>query len=805
MHAYGRFCRPALVELLEAVKLDIPYERAQGDTLWYRRDQELVDVVDFVGGYGSTLLGHNHPALVEEARRILASEMPIMVQGSCRMGAAELAQALCERLGDYVVTLTNSGAETIEAALKHARLETGRATYWAVSRGFHGKTLGSIQLTESYKEPFRRMGPRVRFLDPFDPTGRATAEKDVDRVAAFFVEPILGEGGVVPLPGQCLEWMRHTCTRAGIPIVVDEIQTGLGRCGAFLASEALGIHPDYLCLAKALGGGIAKIGALLVRRARFVPRFSLDHTSTFGEDDFSSRLALRVLRVIDEDKISDRCASAGERLRSRLESLRHAFPEQVQEVRGKGLMLGFELRDLSESGSNMYRLLSQHGYLGAVAASYLLNVHRVRVLPTLSNPFTLRLQPSAYIEGQACNRLINGLEQMLEALRALDVVHLVGFQVGAPRRPVAEQRAVRAVRREPPNGTARVAFVGHLLLPEHAKLWDRSLAALSPAQSERLLARTSRLVGPTVFHGVNVQSVTGQSVHLTVIGLNLTAAQISTCSRASDIGWVLEKIEAAVAFARDEGCSVVGLGGFTSIVSMNCVRVRTEGVALTSGNALAIGMGLAALKAAAKDKGIHLGDARVAVVGASGNIASTSALMLAREVGCLVLVVRRKAAARVERLLAAIRAQAPDVSVEVTEGLSALRDCPLILSASNAPEPLILPEHLSAGPVVICDISAPSDVDGSVMITRPDVTVLHGGVVRLPYDTDLTIAGLPLTPGTLFACMAETLLMGLEGRTSHGSYGRIRVAQVVEAMAWAEKHGFEPAFREDRHATAEVG
>lgn len=122
MDDFGVYCRPSLVQFMEAVGLDAVYERAEGNRLWRRQGSEHIPILDLVGGYGAGLYGHNHPALVAEARRLLDTQVPIHVQGSVRSGAGRLAKALCELLGDYIVIFTNSGTETVEAALKHAYL-----------------------------------------------------------------------------------------------------------------------------------------------------------------------------------------------------------------------------------------------------------------------------------------------------------------------------------------------------------------------------------------------------------------------------------------------------------------------------------------------------------------------------------------------------------------------------------------------------------------------------------------------------------------------------------------------------------
>jgi acetylornithine/succinyldiaminopimelate/putrescine aminotransferase len=221
----------------------------------------------------------------------------------------------------------------------------------------------------------------VRFLDPTDPKDWQAAAAEIENVSAIFLEPIAGEGGIKALSPEFIRWVTATCSEADIPIVVDEIQSGMGRTGTFLASEQLGIVPDYLCLSKSLGGGLAKIGALMVKRSRFVEEFSVKHTSTFAEDDYSCTIALEALNLLDRDLILARCGALGDFLLKQLEGLRCRFPDQIKEIRGKGLMVGFELRDHSDSQFYTLRVLSC-SYFGYIAAAYLLNVHKIRVAPT---------------------------------------------------------------------------------------------------------------------------------------------------------------------------------------------------------------------------------------------------------------------------------------------------------------------------------------------------------------------------------------------------------------------------------------
>lgn len=789
-YSYGHFCRPGLGRLLESVGLDVSYERAEGDFLWYRRGGQLIPVLDLVGGYGANLYGHNHPELVDVACRHFNKKAPMLAQASCRVGAARLAEELCRHLGDYVVTFTNSGAETIEAALKHCIMERQRSLFWAVREGFHGKSLGAIKLTWSYCEPFADLGPRVRFLDPQEPNSWREAEPEIENVAGVFIEPIFGEGGIKVLPKPFIEWVTTICRRSNVPLVVDEIQSGMGRTGSFLASDALGITPDYVCLSKALGGGLAKIGALLVKRDRFVEDFSVQHTSTFAEDDFSCSIALEALRIFDRDAIPAKCASMGEFLLSELAAVRDRFPQQIKEVRGKGLMVGLELQDQSDSRSYLLRMFSQQKHLGYVAAAYLLNMHNIRIAPTLSSPFTLRIEPSAYINIEDLRPFIRAITMLVEALRANDVAHLIGFHIGSKRKAVVDySEAPRLYRRERPRSPRRVAFLGHLLSDEQLTVLEPSLSVFDTNELKACLEKLARLGNPTIIDQINVTSRMGEKVHLSFIGLPLTARQIVNAMENHDSKWIMEKIETATEMARDEGCQVIGFGGYTSIVSGNCRRLKTNGIRKTTGNSLTVGMGVEAMNQAAKLMGLELARSKLAVVGATGNIASTYAALMAPFVAEVNLIVHNLASVKLQSVLKRIRDAAPQTCVKVFDNLEAVSTSRLIISATNSPEPLIYPENLATGPVVICDISLPPNVAPEVKTERPDVLVLQGGVVLLPDNDDFSVGGIPLPTGHTFACIGETLLMGLES-TFPGSSGRITIDGVQQAMRIAEKHGF---------------
>jgi acetylornithine/succinyldiaminopimelate/putrescine aminotransferase/predicted amino acid dehydrogenase len=932
-HLYHDAARPELARLMRALGLEVTYVRAEGDWMEHETPGGFRRrVLDMLGGYGANLFGHHHPELVATMRQALDDKAPIQAQASCRAWAGELAAALSERIGrstgrDYIVTLANTGAEAIEAALKHAELaryedadlaarrfrrriagmladalpdqaaflreaarelglRAGASTaealeavaeanarafgaapvFFALERAFHGKTTGAAQVTHNpdYRRPFERIGVSCEFLPAGDAGAwqRAIArastktwevelksgllmlvERPWVNVSAILVEPIQGEGGIHELSGADASMLRAIADQHDIPLVIDEIQAGLGRTGEFLASSACGLRGDYYVFAKSLGGGLTKVAALAVERARYRPAFGVVHTSTFAEDDLSCRVAVRALALIDEADVPGLCRRAGEQLLGALRALVAKHPSVLREARGRGLMLGLEFHRQGANPSNVIRMLSDQGYLGYAIAGYMLHEEGFRVAPTLSAATTIRLEPSAFVDLGQLERFASAIDRLCTIIERGNAYRLTRYLVGlsdpADRQDPEDFRGAAAgLRREAPQCEKRVAFIGHFIHARDAVAWDPSLARLPVGAVKHYQLAAHRVLGPTIYDQAHVTSAIGERVHLSFIGINLTSKSIEAAMVARDTGWIVELIEQAVAKAHEAGCQVVGLGGYTSIVTDNGRRlVAPPGVAITTGNSLTVGMGIAALRRAAQELGIDLAAVSLGVVGAAGNIGTVHARVLAAEVPRIVLV-GRAGGSRLAGVMAAIYADAwaaielqgelggvaraianteavaslrasghrdrigerlsealtqelgVRAPVSITSDPLALRTCALIVACSNSASPVIHPEHLAPGPLVICDLSVPADVSESVDVARPDVRVVRGGLVAIPGDANFHIGGIPLPPGHAFACMSETLLLGLMGVREHFSRGPVVPSKVRQAMAWADVNGF---------------
>jgi acetylornithine/LysW-gamma-L-lysine aminotransferase len=342
--------------------------RGRGARVW---DAEGCEYIDCAAGHGVANVGHCHPAVTaaiqEQAATLVTS--PETFYNDRR---AALLDALTARTpgGLNRVFLCNSGAEAVEGAIKAARLFTGRTGIVATMRGFHGRTMGALSATwnKAYREPFDPLVPGVTHVpfDNLDALDRAINED----TAAVLVEIVQGEGGVRPASEGYFTALADLCHARGALLIVDEVQTGLGRTGRWFACEHEGVVPDVLCLGKALGGGVP-MGAVVWREGLGeLPAGS--HGSTFGGNPLACAASIAVLGVLDEEDLPARAADLGEWLLGDLRALDNPV---IREVRGMGLMVGVELR---VRVTPVLKSLMERGVLALPAGSTVL-----RLLPPL--------------------------------------------------------------------------------------------------------------------------------------------------------------------------------------------------------------------------------------------------------------------------------------------------------------------------------------------------------------------------------------------------------------------------------------
>jgi putrescine aminotransferase len=361
--------------------------------------------IDCLGGYGIFNVGHRHPKVVEAVTNQLKREA-LHGQELLDPLRAMLAKLLAMITpGDLQYSFfTNSGTESVEGALKLARLHTKRSGIISTIGAFHGKSLGSLSATSKsiFREPFLPLVPGFQHVPYGDAkmleARIASAGYTGEDIAAVILEPIQGEGGVIIPPDDYFPRVREICNRYGVLLIVDEVQTGLGRTGKLFGIDHYGVEPDIMCLAKPLGGGVMPIGAFISTEEiwqEMMPNPFL-HSTTFGGNPLACAAAIATINVILEEKLPEQAAEKGAYFLPKLVDLMSRYKNICHEARGRGLMIGMEFTS-NEAGYKVAKGLFKHGVL---------------VAGTLINAKTLRIEPPLVISKAELDRVLEILDKV---------------------------------------------------------------------------------------------------------------------------------------------------------------------------------------------------------------------------------------------------------------------------------------------------------------------------------------------------------------------------------------------------------
>jgi ornithine--oxo-acid transaminase len=415
---HSRHLNGQMVRVLKAIGYDVGFCRGKGQYLY---DRQGTRYLDLLSGYGVFAVGRNHPALREVLSRVLDCDLPNLVQ----MDVSTLAGVLAERLLAHVPYLdkaffTNSGSETVEAAIKFARAATGRAGIIYCDHAFHGLTYGALSINgdEIFRAGFEPLLPdciRVPFND-LPALERALHSRTI---AAFIVEPIQGKGVIMPADDY-LKSAAELCRRYGALFIADEVQTGLGRTGRFLAIEHWDVEPDMVLIAKALSGGHVPVGAVLTRKSILGKVFnSMDraiaHGSTFGNIDLAMAAGIATLDVFASEGLIENAARAGERLLSGFSAMMPRY-EFMKEVRGKGLMIGIEFgepRSLKLRTSWRALEASRRGLFCQLITIPLFKEHKILSQVASHTSHTIKLLPSLVISDADCDWILSAFDSVI--------------------------------------------------------------------------------------------------------------------------------------------------------------------------------------------------------------------------------------------------------------------------------------------------------------------------------------------------------------------------------------------------------
>ncbi len=421
--SYEKYVNPQWVRLLDVLGMNVHYATCLGSELFTANGERILD---FNSGYCVHNIGHNHPGVIRALKGELDLNGPAMLQGHVPELAGELASRLCLRAGGQVskVFFCSSGSEGVEAAIKFARAHTGRPGILYASGGFHGLTCGALSLMDN---PFwtAEFGPllpdthAVTFGD-LDQLARHLACK---RFAAFVVEPIQAEAGVVMPPDNYLEDAQRLCRKYRTLFVLDEVQTGMFRTGPFLAAHHFGVEPDMVILAKALSGGLVPSGAVLMSDAVYNSVYtsfkrSIIHTSTYSENSLSMRAGLATLDVLEDGNLGARAAELGARLREQLKQRLSEYP-MIKDVRGLGMMSAVEFqppkklrfRILFETFSRIHPAM-----FGQVLVMRLFKDHGIYSQICGNNFMVLKVAPALTIMEAQVDEFVDAMEAVVKLM-----------------------------------------------------------------------------------------------------------------------------------------------------------------------------------------------------------------------------------------------------------------------------------------------------------------------------------------------------------------------------------------------------
>ncbi len=817
-HDFARYVNPHLARRMSRLFMDHAFDRAQGASLYRGKEVWL----DFIAQFGALPFGHNPERIWARVEKGFRERQPTMAQPSLLGPAGELARKLVELAPEGLerVTFCNSGAEAVEAAIKLAVSATGRHHIISTHNAFHGKTRGALSASgrAHYQSPFGLPDPRFERI----PYGDAQALEQLlithpERYAAFIVEPIQGEGGIIEPPSDYLRQVRDVCDRHGVLYIADEIQTGLGRTGSLFASA--GSRPDIVTLSKALGGGLVPVGACLCRAEHHTEVFGRRHSSTFAGYALAMNAALATLEWLTEAEgaLLEQVRDSGAYLRKQLESLRADYPDLLGPVRGRGLLLGLSLDvDPERWGNSLLGVAARQDELAALLAAWVHNVGRVRLAPTLNADSVIRIEPLLTVTRVQCDQATEALRDGLAVLDNGDTGRLFqGIRSGRDPgpKPFAVQPVFRVVQ-----SAYRIAFLLHPLSAASYADYDPSVRRLSEQDLDSLSELAADL-DPFVASSTEVTGAKGDSVAIDFIMVPHTTEQLLDMPRKKSLQLIREARDLAV----QRGARLAGLGAYTSILTAAGEQLAGESLPVTSGNSFTAVAGIKNAESVLAQIGGHWSELRVAVVGATGSVGSTLTSLLLGRSRDLVLLGKpgrdpAATTARLEqtltealeqgdatpgRVLSWLREQHSDVSAEeqiemaLRKGrlscggsLEELTGADVVFVATSSPDAFLGPEYFSSG-TLICDLSRPRNVCESTATQRADLLVVDGGLVSLPGRIDLGIYG--LAPGEAYACMAEAIIAGLEQRPELGSTGTGTTAQARELENCATGQGIRAA------------
>ncbi|HXH74638.1 MAG TPA: aminotransferase class III-fold pyridoxal phosphate-dependent enzyme [Bacteriovoracaceae bacterium] len=727
-----------------------------------------------------------------------------------------------------------------------------RPSFISLEKAYHGKTMGALALTsnEGFRNAFyldEGNNTHTHFisqymesgkLDEFiqstfqdliliapTPTGVACIKHSFSLIAGAFVEPIQGEAGVVTVSSTFIALLKKYSLQQDFLLVFDEIQAGMYRTGKLASGTHTDITADIYTFSKSLGGGIAKIAATSINSRKYIEEFGMLHTSTFSEDDFSSAIALEVLDILQgEDSPLKRGMSTGNYLSARLEWLKSMYPEAIKEVRGMGLMLAIEFKDVMPELGFEFKTICDANMQGYMIASALLNHEGLRMSPSLSNNLTLRIAPSIYFGIIQVEELISGLINLCEAMTKRDVKYFLSAIY--PGEEISNVKSAD-LKTDVKTGVRPLAvFLCHLIDEAHVKKVTNALVNVPGPKLLKKLALTKDLASFEIYHTQTLTDNNGVEMDIVMLGVPVTSEELKRTFTSRSKYKIVQKVQAAVDYAHSLGANTVGLGQFTSIVSGNGLYLNPRGMNLTTGNAFTVGLMVQSALRSVEEKKIELQTATVALIGAAGNIMSVASSLMADHVGKVILIHHspiesslkyHEATKRILAEVAGSNANSEVVKVvkqfwtteiklldflnlpevqkvfKASSEITDIQEAEIVLCGASASTGFLTLDHFKKDAVIV-DVAVPPTIKPEMLVKigtdRPDLTYHLGGVARIPNGASINFSIFPLGVNECYACMAETFALGFSGKENLLNIGDLNKSVVMEVQVMADKAGF---------------
>lgn len=627
-------------QLLATIGMQRQIVRAQGV---YLEDSEGNQIIDCLAQYGAVPFGHNPDALVNAVTTYFEQQGPGFVQPFVVEPTQRLSHRLCRLAGDAYkfVVFTSSGTETVEAAIKLARLATNREKILSTINSFHGKTYSALSATgsEKYADDFivdRHNYHKVAFND----INALESALSSGEYAAFIAEPIQGEGGMIEATLEYLKAAEFLCKRHNTLFLLDEIQTGIGRTGYFFAAQKYDVKPDMLLLSKALGGGIYPIGAVVVKKGAYSKDFDKKHSSTFANGGLGSHVANAVLDQFEQSPSLFESVQHKEiYIRERLSRLELSYPD-IFSFSGAGLMYALRFKDEYSFNNYFINFCQNRDALSYIIAGYLLNEKNFLCMPFLGDAYgAIRFEPSLNAPQEIITNFLNAIEEICQIIksRRYDVLmsYLIDRKVSIAERlsihhdEIAEDElrsefAYSEQKRAPRfaflmHATSRIDVVRGLPLAVRDKFNDAEQNALADWMM------IFGAVDPTPERAVQVtmRSKTGALVEGLLIFSPMRPEDMMKLSSDEKRKLLNDYMDVA----EREQVDVVGLGAFTSVISRAGADIAPRNFRLTTGNSFTA---LSTAEAVKEAMGPDIINKNLMVIGARGSVGRLAFMELCR-------------------------------------------------------------------------------------------------------------------------------------------------------------------------------